>query len=271
MAKTFVTDLIIPEVIGDSVRKKMGNLIKLAPLAEVDGNLQGQAGNSITLPSWNYIGEASDVAEGVQITPEKISAGAINVSVKKAVKDIAMTDESVLATNGEVVGEVEHQLAVSIANKIDADMFAQAQATATSADVPQIGQQLASATLDQAGLAQLRIYFGEELEDTYLVINTAEYAKILSMPEFVSVGSGQGFMTGHVGHVMGLNIVVSGRCPVGTGVLLQRGGLGLAIKRNVNTESDRDMSTRSTTLGVDAHYACYVKNPAKVANIASIV
>lgn len=271
MAQTTVSDLIVPKVIGDAVQKKLGKLIKFAPLAEVDNNLQGNVGNTITVPSWNYIGDANDVAEGVAVTLDEITAGAIDVVVKKAVKDISMTDEAVLATNGAVVGEVENQLAVSIANKIDADAMAQLKATAVSLPtIPQIPQQIPTATISQAGLATLRIYFGEDLDDTFLIVHPTEYGKILSLPEFVAVEQGAQFMSGHVGHVMGLQIVVSGRLTAGGAVLLQQGGLGIAIKREVNTEADRLMNTRSTVLGIDAHYACYIKNPAKCANIVSL-
>ena len=270
MAHTTVTNLVIPKLIGDSVQKKLGKLIKILPLCEVDYNLQGNAGNTITVPSWNYIGDAADVAEGGTVSAENITAGSIDVTVKKAVKDISMTDESILATNGEVVGQVEHQLAVSIANKMDEDALTQAMASATAAGIPQIGNQIPTATLDQAGLATLRVYFGEDLDETFLLINPVEYGKILAMPEFVTVAQGEAFMSGHVGHVMGLQIVVSGRIPAGKGVLLQRGGLGIAMKRDVNAESFRDMGTRTVRVGADVHYACYVKNPAKVASIVSL-
>ena len=267
---TTVSNLVIPKLIGDSVQKKLGKLIKILPLCDVDYNLQGNAGNTITVPSWNYIGDANDVAEGVAVTAENITAGAIDVTVKKAVKDISMTDEAILATNGEVVGQVEHQLAVSIANKMDEDALKQAMATETGSGIPQIGNKIATATLDQSGLATLRVYFGEDLEETFLLINPVEYGKILAMPEFVSVAQGEAFMSGHVGHVMGLQIVVSGRVTAGKGVLLQRGGLGIAMKRDVNAESFRDMSTRTVRVGADVHYACYVKNPARVAVIEAI-
>lgn len=269
-ATTQVSNLVIPKVIGDAVQKKLGNLIKILPLCDVDTNLQGNQGNTITVPSWNYIGNANDVAEGATVTAENITAGSIDVIVKKAVKDIAMTDESILATNGEVVGQVETQLAVSIANKMDNDALAQAQATAVGAGVPQIAQQIPTATISQAGLALLRVYFGEDLDDTFLLISPADYAKVLSLPEFVAVEQGQAFMSGHVGHVMGLQIVISGRVASGKGVLLQRGGLGIAMKRDVNAESFRDMSTRTVRVGTDVHYACYVKNPARIANIVAL-
>ena len=69
---------------------------------------------------------------------------------------------------------------------------------------------------------------------------------------------------------MGLNIVVSGRLPVGKGVLVQKGALAIAMKREVNAESFRDMTYRTVRLGVDAHYACYIKNGDRVAYIASL-
>lgn len=265
-----VSNMVVPKVVADSVAKKLGNLIKFLPLCDVNSELNGHAGNTITVPTWAYIGEASDVAENTQITAGDITATSVDVVVKKAVKDVAMTDESILATGGAIVGEVEHQLAVSIANKIDADVMAQATATATSGTVPVAPKQIATATLSQAGLATLRVYFGEDLEDTFLIVNPAEYGKLLSLPEFVAVEQGASFMSGHVGQVMGLNIVVSGRMTAGKAVLVQRGALGLVMKREVNSESFRDMTYRTVRLGVDAHYACYVKNADRIAYIASL-
>lgn len=270
MATSLVQNMVVPKVVADSVQKKLGNLIKFLPLCDVNSELSGNAGNTITVPTWAYIGSASDVAENTEIVAGEITASSIEVVVKKAVKDVAMTDESILGTGGAIVGEVEHQLAVSIANKIDADVMAQATATATSATVPVAPKQIATATLSQAGLATLRVYFGEDLEDTFLIVNPAEYGKLLSLPEFVSVEQGQAFMSGHVGNVMGLNIVVSGRMTAGKAVLVQKGALGLVMKREVNSESYRDMAFRTVRLGVDAHYACYVKNADRIAFIDAI-
>lgn len=265
-----VANMVVPKVVADSVQKKLGNLIKFLPLCDVNHEIHGNAGNTITVPTWAYIGSASDVAENTQIVAGEITASSIEVVVKKAVKDVAMTDEAILGTGGAIVGEVEHQLAVSIANKIDADVMAQATATATGAGIPVAPKQIATATLSQAGLATLRVYFGEDLEDTFLIVNPAEYGKLLSLPEFVAVELGQAFMSGHVGNVMGLNIVVSGRMPVGKAVLVQKGALGLVMKREVNSESFRDMEYRTIRLGVDAHYACYIKNADRIAFISAL-
>lgn len=270
MAISTVQNMVIPKVVADSVQKKLGNLIKFLPLCDVNGELNGNAGNTITVPTWSYIGHASDVAENTQIVAGEITASSVEVVVKKAVKDVAMTDESILGTGGAIVGEVEHQLAVAIANKIDADVMTQATATVVGAGVPVAPRQIATATLSQAGLATLRVYFGEDLEDTFLIVNPVEYGKLLALPEFVACHQGEAFMSGHVGNVMGLNIVVSGRLAAGKGVLVQKGALGLVMKREVNSESFRDMEYRTIRLGVDAHYAAYVKNADRIAFISAL-
>lgn len=270
MAGTTVASLVIPQLIGDSVRQKLGNLIKFRSIADVDSTLSGTVGMSMLVPTYNYIGTANaSVAEGSVVSGDAITMSSTPVNISKAAKDILLTDESVLATNGTVVGEVEYQLAVSIANRIDTDAVnVLKDATKQS---KQITITMATA---QAGFAGAKTAFGEDLEgNTILFVCSTDYAKILSMPEFVAVQLGAQFMSGHVGNVLGVEIVVSDRLSAGVGVLVKTGAneegfaspLGIAYKRDVNVETFRDMSTRSTRVGVDCHYAVYVKN--KAANI----
>ncbi|MGZ7301735.1 N4-gp56 family major capsid protein, partial [Streptococcus pyogenes] len=61
---TKIADLINPEVIGDFLEKKMIDNLILAPLADIDNTLVNQPGDTLTVPQWNFIGEADDVAEG---------------------------------------------------------------------------------------------------------------------------------------------------------------------------------------------------------------
>lgn len=250
---TMVKDMVIPEVIADGIEQKLGKLIKFTPLAEMDYTLAAQEGMTVVFPTWNYIGDAIDVAEGEKIEPEKITAGSEKFTVKKAVKDIAMTDESVLATNGAVVGETEKQLAVAIANKIDED----------SVKVLRGANAGGNLEFTQKGLAKLRVAFGEDLEEAFLFVSPANYGEILGMKEFVAVQLGEAFMAGHVGHVMGLNIVVSGRLSDTEALLVKRGALGISLKRAVNVETERKMEIRSQVIGADVHYVAYLKDKSR--------
>ncbi|PEA53431.1 hypothetical protein CON64_18485 [Bacillus pseudomycoides] len=257
MSTTMIKDMVIPEVIADGIEQKLGKLIKFTPLAEMDYSLAAQEGMTVVFPTWNYIGDAIDVAEGAAITPEKITAASKKFAVKKAVKDIAMTDESILATNGAVIGETEKQLAVAIANKIDGEAVEQLR-TATE-----------GGTLEftQVGLATLRVAFGEDIEEAFLFVSPANYGKILAMPEFVPVQLGEAFLAGQVGHVMGLNIVVTGRLTDTEAILMKRGALGISLKRAVNVETERKMETRSQVVGADVHYVVYLKDETRALSL----
>lgn len=51
MAQTLLANIINPEVMADMIDKKLVDLMKFAPLADIDYTLQGRPGDTITLPS----------------------------------------------------------------------------------------------------------------------------------------------------------------------------------------------------------------------------
>jgi hypothetical protein len=266
-----IAGLVVPQVMADQVRAKLGKLIKFRPLAVVDADMSNMQGNTVVLPTYAYVGDASDVAEGTTTSTatSTMTMSTQSFTVKKAVKDVLVSDEAILSTNGAVLGEIEYQLAVSIANKIDSDAYT-ALAGATTA--------IPSVNITQAGFAGLRVTFGEDLEGRQLLFcNSAEYGKILAVPEFVAVDNGSAFISGHVGQVLGIDIVVSDRVTAGTGIVVKvadnetgfSSPLGISYNRNVNLETFRDMSTRSTRIGVDCHYVTYIRNQSAVKKITS--
>ena len=118
---TKLEDLINPEVMADMISAKIPKKIVVAPFAKVDTTLQGQPGDTITIPQYAYIGDAVDVAEGVAAETVKLTATTTKVTVKKAMKAVELTDEAVLSGYGNPVGETNNQIAKSIAAKVDND------------------------------------------------------------------------------------------------------------------------------------------------------
>jgi hypothetical protein len=55
---------------GDMIDAKIEALLKVTKYAKVDTTLQGVAGDTKTVPSWNYIGDAEDIAEGAEVELE---------------------------------------------------------------------------------------------------------------------------------------------------------------------------------------------------------
>ena len=120
MADTILTklaDLIDPEVMADMISAKIPDKIRVAPFAKIDDTLAGVHGDTITVPSYGYIGDA----EGVDVDIDKMSTKDKKYKIKKAMKGVGLTDEAVLSGYGNPVGEANAQLALSIAAKIDND------------------------------------------------------------------------------------------------------------------------------------------------------
>ena len=121
MAVTKLQDLINPQVMADMISAKLPKKIVVSPFAKIDNTLQGTPGNTITVPAFNYIGDAADVAEGVAVTPAAMSVTSTTATIKKAMKAVDLTDEAVLSGFGNPIGEATNQLSKSIAAKIDGD------------------------------------------------------------------------------------------------------------------------------------------------------
>ena len=128
MAVTKISDIINPQVMGDIINAKVEAQCKLTPYAKVDTRLQGVAGDTITVPSWNYIGDAVDfdpeTASNTDAEMEvtKLTAGSTTFTVKCAGKSVGVLQTAINSGLGDPVGQANIQLAKSVTNKIDADV-----------------------------------------------------------------------------------------------------------------------------------------------------
>ena len=254
---TKLENLFNPEVAADIIGAELENAIALAPLAVVDRTLVGRAGNTITMPKFGYIGDANDVAEGEDIDIAKMSTSTTEVEIKKAGKGIEISDEALLSGYGDVAGEGTRQLKMSIANKIDNDMF-----TAIA------GAKLTHAgAMTVAGLLGAKAKFGEDVDQpAVLVVSANNYVKIAG--DVLSLeNSDKVLVNGVVGKVAGLQVKVSNKVNDSTAYIVAPGALGLALKRDVQVETDRDIVAKLTVITADEHYATYLKDESKVIKV----
>mgnify|MGYP003289841653 CR=1 FL=1 len=121
--ETLKTNVINPEVMGSMINAKIEALAKLTPYAKVDTSLVGVAGDTKTIPSWNYIGDAEDVAEGNEVGLSQMSASTTTFTIKKAMKSVGISEEARLSGLGNPVGQAETQLAKSVVGKVDNDLL----------------------------------------------------------------------------------------------------------------------------------------------------
>ena len=270
---TKLANMINPEVMADMVSAKLPKLLKFTPLAYVETALEGQPGDTLTVPAFEYAGDATDVAEGEAIPLDQLTTKKTTMTIKKAGKGYEITDEAVLSGLGDPIGQATYQLGLAIANKIDNDIVEVAKAaTQHVAEAPTTLE-----TIDKA----LQIFEDEEDVRYVAVINPKDAISLKANigKEWVK-GSELGaemVVSGTFGEAGGVQIVRSKKVEQGKGFLVQvsakqtdpddeakYGAFVINLKRNVAVETDRDIIKKTTVITGDEHYGVYLYDQSKV-------
>ena len=268
---TKLNKLIDPEVIGAYLDVKLVDKIKLAPIVEVDRTLEGRPGSTLTLPKWGYIGDAADLGEGELLTYEDIAESTQEVAVKKVAKGVSITDEAVLSGYGNPVEQIGQQLLVAVASKIEADLYAAVrdEKVATRNSAGCLKHQYTGATFAKEDIIDMLAKFGEDQEgEKVLFVNPADFAVLAKDPDFVQIMQGAQIITGEMGMLYGVRIVVANRVTAGQPFMMKPGALSLVMKRNVMVEAERDMDHFANKYAVSDHYVCYVKYADRIVKAA---
>ena len=260
---TKLQNLLDPQVIGAYLDVKLIDKIKLSPVAEVNRELEGRPGSTITFPKWGYIGDAADLAEGAALSYTDIAESTVDIKVKKVAKGVSITDEAVLSGYGNPVEQIGQQLLTAVASKIEADMY-DAVKNEKKATRDTVGcfqhQYNKTAGFTKEDIIDMRAKFGEDQEgEMLLFVNPAEFAKLAKDRDFVQIQQGAQIISGEMGMLYGVRLVVANRVPAGKPFLMKPGALAIVMKRNVMVESERDMDHFATKFAVSDHYVCYVK------------
>lgn len=275
MAETLLSNIVNPQVMADMIDKKLTDLIKFAPLADIDTTLEGQPGNTITLPSWNYVGDAAVVNENASVTASVLSITSATATIKKVGKAVCLTDEAVLSGFGDPVGEATNQIALAIASAVDNECLSilhgitgtMALATTNNTTLP-----AASDILDGLEL------FGEDIDEAVVaVVSPAVYKEMRNVntagawipASEIAAGIA---VRGVVGQYEGCQVVVSNKLKsdaTGAGdiYLVKPGALRIFLKRDTFIEPDREPLYFRTTIVGSKHFVAYLYNAAKAVRI----
>ena len=198
--ETKMANMINPEVMGDMINAKIEALLKITPYAKVDSTLVGVPGDTKTVPSWNYIGDAADVAEGAEVPLTQMSATSTTFTIKKAMKAVGITQEAVNSGLGNPIGQAEAQLAKSIAGKVDNDVLEAAYTASTN-----VGD--GSAQIGYDGIVDAVTKFEDEEDgiDKVMFIHPKLEAVLLKDPDFLSADKFTGgvAVNGAIGKIAG--------------------------------------------------------------------
>lgn len=279
MAQTLLANMVNPEVMADMIDKKLVDLMRFAPLAEIDTTLQGRPGDTITLPSFNYIGDANTLAEGASLNTVVLSTTKANATIHKVAQGVEITDEAVLSGLGDPIGEAVDQLALAIASRVDNEVLSilhaidanspMYMATANNTVYPAATDIISGLTL-----------FGEDIDDgaTIALVSPAVYQEMRTVSganawvPASEIAAGVA-VRGVVGEFQGCQVVVSNKLKTsGSGAgdifLVKQGALRIFLKRDTLVESSRDILKFTTVITASKHFVAYLYNAAKAVRIA---
>ncbi|MCC2745026.1 N4-gp56 family major capsid protein [Leuconostoc lactis] len=265
MTTTVLANLIDPEVMADLIEAQLPKTIKFSSIAPIDTTLVGVPGSTLTVPSYKYIGDADDVAEGAAIEYSKLEQTKRTMTIKKAAKGVEITDEAVLSGLGDPVGEGQRQVRMAIASKIDNDILA----TALKAPLK------LTADIDLDLIDKLESTFTDApdaIEDNNISTtgvlfvsykDAAKLRKLASQNWTRPTQLGDDILVkGLFGELLGWEIVRSMKLEQNQFVAVKPGALKTYLKRDIFAEVGRDMDHKVTKFNADEHYGVAIYNDA---------
>lgn len=271
---TTLSKMIDPQVMAPMISAKIASKIVATPFAKIDTTLQGQPGSTITVPKFKYIGDAVELAEGVTADKTQLETASAQYTIKKIAKQVELTDEAVLSGYGNPVGEVNNQLGLAIASKIDNDVMdtlkgAQLVYTATG-DISYNNIVNAIDALNE-----------EENVEKVMFIHPKQVATLRKDANFIDNNkyNNNVIMKGEIGMIANARIVATKKAINEAGTYFlnpivelkpesQTGdetpAVTIFMKRGVNLETQRELGNYTTLIGADEHYVVALTDESKV-------
>lgn len=264
---TKLANLFNPQVVADMINAKLVDAMRFAPLARIDTTLVGRPGNTVTLPSYAYIGDAETVGEGEDIAIAQLTESTTSVTIHKIGKGVQITDEAVLSGYGDPVGEIVKQLRTAIASQVDNEVLATLAAISGN-----MLHTAAGSVLAVDDVADALVKFGEDIEgEKVLLVSPADYAAIRKADDWCpasEIGANL-IIEGAVGKVHGCQVVISNKLAnANAAYIVKPGALAIYTKRDTLVETDRDIINKSSVLTADKHFATYLYDASKAIKIA---
>ena len=277
MATTQFSNMINPEVMAEMISAKVAKKVAVIPFAKVDTTLEGQAGNTITIPVFEYSGDAANVAEGASIGASALTTTHKQFTVKKVAKGVDITDEAILSGYGDPVGEANRQLIMAISQKIDQDAIEALEGASRSIST--------GTKISYAGIVDAIDVFEEEYNSEKVIfVHPKQVSQLRKDADFLSadkyVNGNYIAMNGEIGKIANCRVIVSKRVkensdhtayinPIvkltyDTETEQETPALTIFLKRNVMVETSRDIDKQINMIRASENYVVALTDSSKV-------
>lgn len=261
------TEFFIPEVVASYMIDKIRDKMVFRPFANVDTSLSGNAGDTLTIPKVKkIIKDAEDVEEGAEIPFDTIGTETTQVKIKKIGVGTSFTIEALTRAYGNIQQMGLDNLVLSIANKIDNDCLTSLYTKTVYGDfgTKQISREVLSNAL--TGFGEL-----EAEGDKVLFIHPMQLAELRNDPNFLTANSlaQEMVIKGSVGMIWGMNIIPTNKIKASEdskykNIILKRGALGIAEKKDLSIETNKDIKKQVIDLVATQHYTTYLYDESKI-------
>lgn len=179
--RTMTENVFIKEVCQDMLNETLDSMLKLIKYIKVDKTLKGRPGNTVKVTKWGYIGAAKDTAEGEVIDTTKMSFTEGEYTVKKVSKGVVLSSEAIDDGEGDPKGTAIRQLAKSIKDKIESDLFD------TAYEAPNVFNGSAN-VIGYNGIVEAEAMFGDEEMgiEKLMFVHPLQYPALLKDENFKS-------------------------------------------------------------------------------------
>lgn len=271
--------LIKKTIFADMVREKFDGKVKMLQLAQDLGNLEGMGeGEKISFPSWNLVGDATELVKGEQINLEELQQSESFATIKQVAKGVTVYDSSNLTSIGNQLEFGASATAEVVARKIDADLIEVVK------NAPLQSNCADKTAITSAEIEQALLNFGEnrDIEDfAGIVVNSLLIPSFYAMPEFTDATNsatmaGNGLIhNGILGYFRGIPIIISDKgtfdntnaeCITS---IVKKGALGYKFAKDIDVEIERDASRKRNNIYTDALFAVALINESGVVVIKS--
>lgn len=272
---TKLQNLINPEVMADMISAKVDKKIRLTPYAKLDTTLQGRAGDTITIPKFSFIGAAVEVGEGEEIPTRALRVSSEQHTIKKIGIGGILTDEAMLSGYGNPVGELNNQMALSIAAKCDDDAMTELLKASTT--------YVSTTVLSYNSVVNaIDCFEEEENSEKVMFVHPKQVTQLRLDPNFIAKDKygNQVMVDGEIGMIGNARIVASKRVQkdetttyylnpivkISNDAETEEDSPALTVflKRETNIEVDRQPRNRQTEITGDRIYTVALTNETKV-------
>lgn len=274
MASTARSDLILPDILAEEITKGLAgmNLLSGTGVVTMNPGLQAgpeDVGNTVTVPYWDTIGEAEEVAENGALTPVKMTQSSEQATVVRFGKAVSIGGlaKRAKSTGGDPYAIARDMVIAMIQRKVDALAIDRMVSRVVSSSMVYDGS---AATISTTAIVETYKLFADQLMlnggPVLWGMNSKVYWDAASLAD--STGRAlyvpaQGDRLAALNGVPAMmsdksNLLLAGTSPQQYySLLCKRGAVACWMNENVSVEIERDALADTDILIVNAYAAVH--------------